>query len=184
MNYVDRAIEVQFERMEKKKKLLMELILSIPEVKYRHQPNPQSWSVAQASNHLYLSEKLSLAYLRKKLSYPDTIPRFHIKSWWGMFVYKIILTTIIKAKAPKQINMWENQEVLLAEQLDQKWSELRIELFDFIREQFPQFRNHLVYNHPFAGRLSMRQMLIFFNDHIHHHTKQIQRILKEIERDQ
>lgn len=182
MNYTYRALELQFQRMEKKKKLLIELIQSIPKAKYRQQLNPQSWSVGQASNHLYLSEKLSLAYLRKKMSYPDTIPRFHIKSWWGMFKYKIILTST-KAKAPKQINMWEDQEVLLPEQLDQKWSELRIELFDFIREKYPQFRNHLVYNHPFAGRLSMKQMLIFFNDHINHHTKQVRRILKEIGED-
>jgi len=180
MNYTDMALDVQFQRMEKKKKLLIDLIQSIPVAKYMQQPNPQSWSVGQASNHLYLSEKLSLAYLRKKMSYPDTIPKFHVKSWWGMFLYKIVLTSIIKAKAPRQINMWEDQDVLLPEQLDQKWSELRIELFDFLREKYPRFRNHLVYNHPVAGRLSMKQMLIFFNDHIHHHTKQVRRILKEI----
>lgn len=166
--------------MEHHKQILMDLLSSLPSEKYLLQPNPNSWSAGQAANHLYLSEKLSLAYLRKKMSYPESIPKFHIKSWLGMFTYKIILIGIVKAKAPKQINMWGDQEVLPSDQLDQKWSELRVELFSFIREKHPQFKNDLVYNHPLAGRLSMQQMLIFFNDHIGHHTKQVNRILKEI----
>ncbi len=180
MNNKDQALESQFERMEKKKSLLIDLIRPLPEEKYRQQPNPQSWSAGQAANHLYLSEKLSLAYLRKKMSYPDTISKYHIKSWFGMYAYKIILTGIVKSKAPKQINMWGDQEVLQPDMLDQKWSDLRLELFGFIREKYPQFKNDLVFKHPFAGRLSMRQMLIFFNDHIAHHTRQVRRIIRVI----
>ena len=166
--------------MEHHKQILMDLVRSVPPDKYLQQPNPHRWSAGQAANHLYLSEKLSLAYLRKKMSYPDTIPKFHFKSWLAMFTYKIILTGIVKASAPKQINMWGDHEVFPPDQLDQKWSELRAELFGFIREKHPQFKNDLVFKHPFAGRLSMQQMLVFFNDHIRHHTKQVRRILNEI----
>jgi len=166
--------------LEIKKKQLINLISTLPLEKYMQQPDPQSWSVDQAANHLYLSEKLSLAYLRKKLNYPDTVPKFHFKSWIGIFFYKYIIR-FTRAKAPKHINMWEGQHVLPPDPLDQQWSELRVEMKNFITDQLPRFKDHLVYNHPFAGRLTFTQMLQFFNDHIDHHTKQIHRILKKIQ---
>jgi len=166
--------------MEQKKDFLIDLIRSMPYDKYIQQPKPGHWSAGQAANHLYLSEKLSFAYLRKKMAYPDTIPPFHIKSWMGMIKLKIIMLRLIKARAPKTINMWEDQEVLHPNDLDRKWKDLRIELFDFVREKYPLFGSHLVYNHPVAGRLSMKQMITFFIDHIEHHTRQVKRILKEI----
>lgn len=180
MNSKEKRIELQIRKMENKKLQLIRLLNSLKSEKYNQQPDPKSWSAGQVANHLYLSEKLSLAYLRKKMSYPDTIPPFHIKSWGGILLYKLVFASGIKFKAPKQISMWEIQEVLPADQLDRKWNELRVELFGFLREKYPQFRNRLVYNHPFAGRMTMNQMLIFLNDHIRHHTKQVRRILKKI----
>ena len=168
-----------FDKMENRKRYLIELLRSFPVEKFAQQPSPESWSVGQAANHLFLSEKFSLAYLRKKMSYPDTIPKFHIKSWWGMFAYKYILR-FVKVKAPKQINMWEEQVMLKPDELDRQWSDLRLELWTFLTEKYPQFKNHLVYNHPFAGRLTMKQMLTFFCDHIDHHTRQVKRIMKKL----
>src|SRR5258706_8366718 len=105
-------IKIQMKRLDQKKLLLMNFIHSISEEKYRRQPDPHTWSIGQVANHLYLSEQLSLAYLRKKLSYPDTIPVFSLKSWWTLFYVNFILWTNIKVKAPPKINMWTEQEVL------------------------------------------------------------------------
>ena len=179
MSSPQMELKPAFKKIENKKRHLIELIRSVPEEKYAFQPSSKSWSVGQTANHLFLSEKLSLAYLRKKMSYPDTIPKFHIKSWWSMFVYKYVLR-FVKVKAPKQINMWEEQVVLLPDELDRQWSALRLELWTFLVEKYPQFKNHLVYNHPFAGRLTMKQMLTFFNDHIEHHTHQVKRIINKL----
>ena len=79
-------IHHQFEKLELKKKYLMNLVTPMSDEKYTQQPSSGSWSVAQAANHIFLSEQLSTAYIRKKLSYPDTLLPFQIKSW-GCLLY-------------------------------------------------------------------------------------------------
>ena len=173
-------IQIQLKRMDQKKRILMDFIRSLPEEKYRQQPDPKTWSVGQVANHLYLSEKLSLAYLRKKLSYPDTIPGFSIKSWWGLSLVKLVLRTSFKVKAPPKINMWDDQEILSPEELNKNWDQLRKELTSVIMEHMPVFNTHLVYNHPYAGRMTFNQMLIFFNHHIAHHIRQARSIFNKL----
>lgn len=172
----------QFEKLEEKKRTLLARIQNLSPEDYLRQPAPNQWSVAQAATHLYLSEKLSLAYLRKKLSYPDSVPRYNIWSWKGNLLIKLTFWTSFKVKAPASINMWEHQEVLSHDQVGSKWSELRNELITFIESNEDTFGRHLAYRHPFAGRMTMHQMLIFLNDHMAHHIRQIDRIRKAISR--
>src|SRR4030095_16373174 len=176
----NRKIQIQFDRMDQKKRKLMDLIRPLPDEIYRRQPDSSKWSIAQIANHLFLSEQLSLAYLRKKLSYPDTIPPFSIRSWWALFQTVFILRIDIKVKAPPKINMWGDQEIFSPDELDQRWNMLRQEMASLINEHQSRFSRHLVYNHPFAGRMTMTQMLMFFNHHIAHHLRQIQNLIKKI----
>ncbi len=176
-----KQIHHQFEKLELKKKALMNLIAPLSIEKYNQQPSSGSWSVAQAANHIFLSEQLSTAYIRKKLSYPDTLLPFQIKSWAGVFLIKLVLWTSYKRKAPVAINMWEQQAILSREDLEQQWSQLRADMIMLIEHHQQAFGSHMVYRHPFAGRMTMHQMLIFFNDHMAHHMKQINRIVSKIE---
>lgn len=175
-NQIDR----QFEKLELRKKNLMSLINPLSNEKYTQQPSPGSWSVAQAANHIFLSEQLSTAYIRKKLTYPDTLLPFQVKSWAGVFLIKLALWSSYKRKAPVAINMWEQQPILSREDLEYQWSKLRTEMISLIQEHQHAFGSHMVYRHPFAGRMTMHQMLIFFNDHMAHHMKQVNRIISRI----
>lgn len=176
----DNKIKIQFKRMDQKKQDLMNIIRSLPVENYLQNPDPKSWSIGQIANHLYLSERLSLAYLTKKLSYPDTIPPFSIKSWWSLYTVNFILWSPFKIKAPPAINMWKDIEVLNPDDLDSKWNLVRNDLAALIEEHRPWFHHHLVFNHPLSGRMTMTQMLIFFNHHIAHHIRQIKRSLRKI----
>lgn len=175
-----KKVEHQFHKLDQKKTQLMERLYTLPEETYHKQSSPGSWSAGQAANHIYLSEQLSLAYLKKKLSYPDTVPPFSIKSWGAMWLLKFSLNTPYKVKAPKAINMWEQQAILGPSELNEKWDMLRSDLKFFVEKNYPVFGNRLAYKHPFAGRMTMYQMLVFFNDHMAHHMRQMDRILKEI----
>ena len=173
-------IHHQFEKLELKKKILINLITSLSDEKYNQQPSSGSWSVAQAANHIFLSEQLSTAYIRKKLSYPDTLLPFQIKSWGGVYLIKLVLWSGYKRKAPVNINMWEQQPILSQADLEQQWSKLRADMITLIEKHQEAFGSHMVYRHPFAGRMTMHQMLIFFNDHMAHHMKQINLIISKI----
>lgn len=176
-----KRIQHQFGKLEIRRKALMNLIASLSNEKYNQQPTSDSWSVAQAANHIFLSEQLSTAYIRKKLSYPETLLPFQIKSWGGVFLIKLALWSSYKRKAPVAINMWEQQTILSKEDLDQQWSKLRTDMITLIEKHQEDFGSHMVYRHPFAGRMTMHQMLIFLNDHMAHHMKQINRIVSKIE---
>ena len=180
MSNPEHGIQIQLKKMDHKKKQMMEIIRSLPEEIYRLQPDQYKWSVAQVANHLYLSEMLSLAYLKKKLSYPEMVPPFSFKSWWALFFVSFTLWTPVKVKAPPKINMWGDQEVLSPDELDQRWNQVRNDMTAIIMDNLPRFRNHLVYNHPYAGRMTMRQMLVFMNHHIAHHLRQARRIISNI----
>ncbi|MDZ4749549.1 MAG: DinB family protein [Saprospiraceae bacterium] len=184
-NYKDmtgqaKQIQHQFEILEQKKKALMELITPLTLEKYHQQPSTGKWSVAQTANHIFLSEQLSTAYIQKKLSYPDTLLPFQLKSWGGVFLIKLALWSSYKRKAPAAINMWQQQTIFSKEDIEKHWRTLRADMINLIEKHQPAFGSHMVYRHPFAGRMTMHQMLIFFNDHMAHHLKQINRIVTKI----
>ena len=173
-----KGIHRQFQKLEYKREKLMHQLLSLTEEQYTKRPSVGSWSAIEAANHVYLSEKLSLAYLKKKLAYPDTIPPYHFKSWGGVVLIKLVFGTGYKWNAPETIDMRHQQPVLSPEELRLKWPLQRQEMISFIESHMPSFGSHLAYRHPYAGRMTMHQMLIFLNDHLGHHMKQIERILK------
>jgi len=175
-----QAIHTQFNRLEAKKRKITDLLQSLTTAQYSQQPDAQTWSVGQVAQHLYLSERNSLAYLKKKLSYPDTVPLYHPKSWGGVWLIKLVYLFHFKIKAPDSINMWKISEVMTQEELKAKWDELRKELISFVEKNEPAFGRHLAFRHPFAGRMTMHQMLIFMNDHMRHHQKQMQKILNRL----
>ena len=177
-----KAIHRQMKHLDQKKQSLLQILTKLTEEEYFRQPSPDSWSVAQAANHIYLSERYSMRYIQKKLSFPDTLAPFHPKSWASVLLLKIVLFTPYKAKAPKIINMWEDQPLMSPASLNEEWMRLRTELFECVKNHYPQFGSYLVYKHPFAGRLTLHQMLIFLNDHMAHHIRQINKILKKTKR--
>jgi hypothetical protein len=76
--------------------------------------------------------------------------------------------------------MWDQQHVLPQAEAASRWSELRNELITFIESHEAAFGRHLAYRHPYAGRMTMHQMLIFLNDHMAHHLRQVDRIIKSV----
>lgn len=173
------SIKRQFALLEQKKNELFGLLQTLPSKDYDRQPAQDSWSIGQVANHVYWSERNSLAYMKKKLSYPDTIPPYHPKSWLGSLLIKLVFLTRYKVKAPASIDMWKIEAVLNPVELEKKWNDLRAELLAFYDQNELKFRKQLAFRHPFAGRMTMYQVLIFFNDHFRHHLKQIRRIEKK-----
>jgi uncharacterized damage-inducible protein DinB len=139
-------------------------------------PGPGNWSALEALNHIYLSEKLSLEYVRYKLSRPETIPSSRPDAWLRTWMLKWILYSPLKVKSPPQINMWNAQPVLSLPELKEAWTDLRAGLRQVLDEHEIPLRNKLTYKQPYAGRMTLNQMLIFFDDHLVHHTRQIRRI--------
>ena len=160
----------------------MQSIRSLPPTQYHQTPGPSAWSAGQIANHLYLSERLSMAYVHKKMQYPDTIPPYRPGSWLGVWSIRLASVSPFRFQAPKAIDMRGDQKVMDPGQLDQAWSQLRMEMITALTAYSEQVGNRLVYRHPKAGRMTLHQMLLFFKIHLRHHHKQLRRTLHTVAR--
>lgn len=168
----------QFELLEQKRIQLIARLQTISPEQYLTNITPTSWSPAQIAHHIFLSETLSHRYLQKKLTYPHSLQPAGLFSRTKNSWIKFIFFTRLKIKAPATIDVWQKEVHSTPEQLNAKWIEERQALISFLETQYPLYGDMLAFRHPFAGRMTMYQMMVFLNDHMAHHMKQIDRIVK------
>jgi uncharacterized damage-inducible protein DinB len=135
------------------------------------------WSVAQIMSHLITSEQLSLQYVQKKIQGIEKVADTGLWEEVKMVLLKISQRLPgLKFKAPTKIfeNTPQFQDVAT---LELEWNRVREEFKAFL-ETFPaHFSKRKIYKHPFAGYLNVKQALVFFREHILHHTPQIKKLL-------
>lgn len=174
-------IRRQIDRLETGTMRLFALVQDVPEETLSRQPFEGYWSALQAVNHIYLVEKLSLQYIHKKLQAPEKLKPYTISTWPRVWMLIWALRSPLKFKAPPQARMEEGQELLALNALRPAWEDLRGSLLDTLSVHETGMRTKLVFRHPFTGRLTLGQMLIFLNEHLRHHTVQVRRILKAVQ---
>ncbi|NND04891.1 MAG: DinB family protein [Saprospiraceae bacterium] len=133
---------------------------------------PEQWSPIEVCQHLYLSEKLSLAYVQKKLSFDPVLRKAGLLSWIRSLVLNWYLQTKLKFKAPKSTTKFR-MEGLTVDLIAIDWNGLRATLRQIITEMDSSHLDKAIYRHPIVGRLSILQMLRFFRSHFDHHYLQI-----------
>jgi uncharacterized damage-inducible protein DinB len=136
------------------------------------------WSVLQILTHLYISEKMSLHYIKKKSLGINQVG--NAGGWQNlkMIILKISQRIPFRYKAPRAV-VQNTPEAMPLDVLLAHWDMLRLELKSML-ENLPDKHVHkLVYKHPVAGRLSLLQAMEFFQEHVRHHKPQIDKILKK-----
>lgn len=144
------------------------------------QPAEGQWSLDQVFDHLYQAESGSLAYLRKKTSGADPLPKAGVGSELRFQALKRALVSRKKWKAPRvvaNIPPVEDHDALLANYVN-----TRKECREFVESLSLERRQQEVFKHPIAGRLNVYRMLDFFLFHFKHHGYQIERILAEMKK--
>ena len=175
----DKALK-QLERLDVKLKYLFDRLSEHNPEKLVEKPSLKEWSVVEVMNHLMLSEKLSLKYCQKKLSFDPKLKKTNWKTNWNEFVLRTYLSIPIKFKAPKAVG----DSAFLShsnfiESKDQ-WLTDRKSLKVFLESQDNEVFRKELYKHPFGMRISLNGMLGFFEAHFDRHEKQINRVLRKI----
>lgn len=142
-------------------------------------PAEGAWSPVQVLQHLILAESGSLRYLRKKTSGGlSGIPKSNFGTWLRMQLLNLYLDLPIKFKAPKSAGAESFEPVASFAEAADKYRKIREELRSFL-ESLPEEAFRLeVYRHPYAGRMSLAGMLVFFDEHFNRHEGQILKQLK------
>jgi hypothetical protein len=166
-----------FNALETQRADLLHLINGISMEAANKHPNGK-WSIAQIISHLIASEQLSVKYLNKKILGIDAAPKTGISEELKMIVVTVSQRLPFKFKAPKVLTentpIYEN-----IEQLMKTWDQTRADLKAVLEKFQDNQINRKVYKHPIAGMLNIKQALMFFREHINHHTPQVKNLLKQ-----
>jgi hypothetical protein len=175
------AISDILDRIEQKRQDLFNYMREYKETELNSGPKGGGWTAFQICHHLILSESLSLAYVKKKLSYNPKLKQANMATKMRQKLLTTYLSTPMKFKAPANVST----DALPLEsnwaQVEHEWDNVRVELRSFLAVLPKELFEKEVYKHPFAGRMSLEGMLVFFEGHFDRHVKQIKKTLRRVE---
>jgi len=174
---MDLKTKTILDRIDHKLEQLVSELEQQPAEQLNQEPSPGAWSPLQVLYHLLLAEKLSLGYIKKKLSYDPELPKVDWRARLRTFVLDTYLKTPLRRKAPDNVNETKFPDDLSLEQIAKEWRVSRQDLRRYFEGLEPELFSRQVYKHPFAGRMSLAGMLSFFETHFDRHYRQIKKAL-------
>jgi hypothetical protein len=164
--------------LEKKRTELLKQLYSYDDNMLNRKPAEGAWSVAQVLHHLLLAEEGTVAYLKSKSKDLSQSHKSGLKGHWRYLLLYFAFLFPFKFKSPKAII--PSGDFLSIQEIDTKWLETR-KAMKAIWMAIPEdILNNNLFKHPRAGKLSLMQMLDFFDLHYSKHENQIQRTIKAV----
>lgn len=150
-----------------------------PDVVLNKKLSSERWSVLQIMHHLILAEQLSINYVNKKMSFQPDYKKAGMMTGFRHLGLKLYLGNPFKFKAPDIVGDDKLPEKSTFWETVKKWNATREELNTLLENFPPELLNKEVYKHTVGGRLTIKQMLQFFDGHFVRHRKQIRKTIKE-----
>jgi uncharacterized damage-inducible protein DinB len=173
---LDPHFQKLFDKFERQRGQIIDIIKNLPEDVYKNSPTG-NWSIAQIVTHLLTSERLSIAYMKKKSLGIETLKDSGLKQGIISAMLTISQRIPVRYKAPKVI-VENTPEALSIEDLSGPWDKSRNDLKQFL-ENFPsKHSRRLIFKHPVGGMLNAEQALKFMYEHVNHHLPQISKLLQ------
>ncbi|MCP3933286.1 MAG: DinB family protein [Bacteroidetes bacterium] len=172
------AFEVRLNNMDNDLIALLNKLESYSDTSLNKKPDAESWSVLQILHHLIRSEGLSKKYVEKKLSFKPKLNRPGLSNIFRNFLLKSYLNVPIKFKAPKGVSTPHLPESSDIKSTKDIWLNQRKELRQYLKTIPSEMIGKEIYKHPIAGRLTLPQMLDFFQTHYERHKKQLEKTLE------
>ena len=141
--------------------------------------NKNKWSIAENLYHLWLTEFITIKYIKKKTSYPESLVNVSYFSKFKMKLLELIFFTGVKMKAPKITydSMPENIEI---KKLKETWIKSRKFFEELVNALDESILKKGILRHPIAGRININMTLQFIKLHFHHHRKIIAKLESKI----
>lgn len=167
---------LRFERIEKRRFAMLDRVRALGEDELNRPPATGGWSVAQVFAHVVTAEKGTLSYIRHKLENQQSLPRAGAGAAARSSLLSFGLRSRMRFKAPSFAAVVP--ERLKFSDIEDEWGEVRGG-WALMLEEFPsEALDRAVFRHPFAGRMSLGHAVRFVEDHLAHHERQIERILR------
>jgi hypothetical protein len=149
--------------------------LSAPQLAFK--PSDAQWSLTEVCGHLFLSEKLTVRYLRQ-FDFHKTNEKLGVNAFLRGLLLRRALRSNKKFKAPEVVRAkMEETRFDDFSALQSQWDLVRMDLRDYVQNFPAKHHNSFVFKHPRAGKLNIFQTLNFLIDHQKHHVNQLHEIL-------
>ena len=172
---MNQKIQPLWEKLEQDRLALFAFLEKQPPSVLNQKPAPDKWSANQNVLHLLQAEAASLAYMKKKLSFGSDLPQAGFRSKFRRFLLWAAFALPLKFKAPSQLAKMPDD--LDFEELKQQWSSLRADYYIFLKDMPDTLVTAELWRHQIAGKMTVLQMIDFFEDHMKRHRGQIERTL-------
>lgn len=172
---MNKSLQTKFDSLEAQRVKLVNSLKNLSAEKLNQQP-PGKWSINQVIAHLITAERLSLAYLKKKIQAIDEVEDTGLAEELKMIVLIISQRLPFRFTAPKVVveNTPKANDIQL---LELEWNQVRSELKVLLESIADNQIKRKIYKHVIAGKLNIGQTIVFFNEHVIHHQPQINRLL-------
>jgi hypothetical protein len=170
-------IEKLWQKLEQQRTDLFKELDAVEPTLLNKQPAPYTWTANQNLEHLLRAETSSLSYLQKKLSSgTDGIPKAGFKSWQRRFLLRVAFALpFLKFKSPKYLG--DLPETSDFQDLKARFAAQRAALKNFLDTMPDDLLEGEVWKHARAGKMSIAQMIDFFEDHFNRHEQQLKRAI-------
>ncbi len=163
------------EQIENDRIDLLNKLAEYDEDKLNCKPASGKWSVLQIINHLIISEKLSVIYIKRKLSGKNGLGKATLKSKINAFVLRYGLLLPLKLKAPENVSNLPDYDSF--ENIKQNWDKVRKSFVSIIIDLPDDMLDKDIFKHPTVGKMNIEGAIDFFDSHFKHHRKQIYSLL-------
>jgi uncharacterized damage-inducible protein DinB len=172
---VNSKLQKLIDSLEGQRSQLLKTITPLSSEKLNNRID-NGWSINQIIAHLIAAEKLSLAYIQKKVLAINEVDDTGLVEELKMMALKLSQRLPFRFKAPRLVveNTSTSTDIFV---LEQEWISVRQQLKGLLEKFSDDQINRKIYKHVRAGKLNIQHMLIFFGEHIIHHQPQIKRLL-------
>ncbi|CAN5408629.1 hypothetical protein BH10BAC4_BH10BAC4_14280 [soil metagenome] len=176
---MNSSFQKLFATIELQRQKTLDSVRHLSEEHLNKPPGPDKWSAAQILSHLIAGERMSFLYIKKKIQ--GVAQATDTGIWEEVKINLLKLSQRLpglKFKAPRIIiehtPLYKDLPTIIKE-----WDQVRDDLKQLLETIPDQYINRRVYKHPRAGYLNVRHALLFFREHVIHHTPQIKRLLDQ-----
>ncbi len=173
------SLQKLFERLEYQREVTVAPFRSIVTEQFNQSPRAGKWSAAEILSHILTAERLSVMYMKKKMLGIDQLPRSGV--WEAIKIAVLIASQRmpgLKFRAPRRVVENTIHHTSLPE-IEKTWKEIRNDLHNLLDRIPPGRIDRKIYKDPAAGYLDARHALVFFREHVIHHTPQLRKLLSQ-----
>lgn len=169
------SLMTQFEELETLRHQLTGNLRALDGARLQARPRADAWCALEIVSHLMTAERHSLAYVRKKLNDPASIPEAGIGAHVRSTLLRIALALPFRFKAPEVVSKPECPESL--ESAVTAWDEVRDGWRTLLDTLPPELESKAIFRHPVVGRINLSDTLQFHRSHLQRHCAQIERAI-------